>query len=440
MRDFAMSLVIIAAVAAALWVGYVPDDAFISYRYADNLAAGNGMRFNADERPVEGYSNFGWIALLAAGRVAGIPPEMLAPVIGLLSFGALLLVVLVAWGIAPFLVLATAAPLLLYAGSGMETPLFALVLALFAVALRERYSVLAAVMAVVLAIVRIEGSVFIVALFTLAVVVDTPRARWSAMAALMAVMFYHTVRVAYFGSVFPEPSGKIIDTPVRAAWAAYGWLVSGNHGDTPAGWYYLLVLLGVVVTARKIPTLYVVAACVVIPVYLLTADWMPGGRYLAPLLVLAAASVTRNPRPTGIAVIILANLWMAAALGNDVRRARVDSAHQEVTARFVSSLITPGMTVATPDVGRIPYRSGARTRDLCPKPLVSRAQFDPLAASVVVLVSHDPDTLRVQKHYLPILRRLRAERWTERVMPPPEPWTGRRYVVFTPVIWRLYVR
>src|SRR4051794_38635643 len=44
---------------------YMPDDAYITYRYAENLAAGKGLVFNAAAAPVEGYSNLSWIVLLA---------------------------------------------------------------------------------------------------------------------------------------------------------------------------------------------------------------------------------------------------------------------------------------------------------------------------------------------------------------------------------------
>jgi hypothetical protein len=41
------------------------DDAFVSFRYAANLAGDHGLRYNAGEAPVEGYSNFLEIGLLA---------------------------------------------------------------------------------------------------------------------------------------------------------------------------------------------------------------------------------------------------------------------------------------------------------------------------------------------------------------------------------------
>jgi len=49
---------------------WILDDAFISFRYAENLAAGNGPVFNAGEY-VEGYTTFLWVVLLAIGKLLG---------------------------------------------------------------------------------------------------------------------------------------------------------------------------------------------------------------------------------------------------------------------------------------------------------------------------------------------------------------------------------
>lgn len=46
------------------------DDAFISYRYAANFVAGNGLVFNVGER-VEGYSNFLYTLLIVPGFIFG---------------------------------------------------------------------------------------------------------------------------------------------------------------------------------------------------------------------------------------------------------------------------------------------------------------------------------------------------------------------------------
>jgi hypothetical protein len=62
------------------------DDAFISFRYARNLATGHGLVFNAgDPQPVEGYTNFLWTLLLAGTTVLGLDPEMAARILGLVA-------------------------------------------------------------------------------------------------------------------------------------------------------------------------------------------------------------------------------------------------------------------------------------------------------------------------------------------------------------------
>src|SRR5207247_899918 len=45
--------------------GWLVDDAFISFRYAQHLVDGYGLVFNPGER-VEGYTNFLWTMIMAA--------------------------------------------------------------------------------------------------------------------------------------------------------------------------------------------------------------------------------------------------------------------------------------------------------------------------------------------------------------------------------------
>ena len=70
-RITAILLSILCILCYSLLMGkWVPDDAFISFRYAENLAGGNGPVYNPGER-VEGYTSFLWVLLLAAGKMAG---------------------------------------------------------------------------------------------------------------------------------------------------------------------------------------------------------------------------------------------------------------------------------------------------------------------------------------------------------------------------------
>ena len=68
------------------WLG---DDAYISFRYADNLVRGNGLVFNPGER-VEGYTNFLFTLLLAGAIRGGLDPGQVSIVWGLACFAGLI--------------------------------------------------------------------------------------------------------------------------------------------------------------------------------------------------------------------------------------------------------------------------------------------------------------------------------------------------------------
>ena len=80
-----LTLALLGTLALAFWHArvyqFLTDDAYISFRYADNFARGDGLVFNPGGERVEGYTNFLWVLLLAGGRLAGIPPESAAPVL-----------------------------------------------------------------------------------------------------------------------------------------------------------------------------------------------------------------------------------------------------------------------------------------------------------------------------------------------------------------------
>ena len=76
------------------WIG---DDAFISFRYARNLLEGHGLVYNLGER-VEGYTNFAWTVLVAAGGAIGFDLAQVSVVLSLLCF-ALTIVWIVMLGV-----------------------------------------------------------------------------------------------------------------------------------------------------------------------------------------------------------------------------------------------------------------------------------------------------------------------------------------------------
>jgi hypothetical protein len=64
---FLLTAAAIVVVAIGLWAVWdnTTDDAFITFRYSAHLGAGHGPVWNVGEKPVEGYTDFLWMVLLA---------------------------------------------------------------------------------------------------------------------------------------------------------------------------------------------------------------------------------------------------------------------------------------------------------------------------------------------------------------------------------------
>ncbi len=74
-------------------VFWLQDDMMISMRYGQNLARGNGLVWNPGGDRVEGYSNFGWVLLMAAVHLLPLPAALTSlPVMALnVALAALIL-------------------------------------------------------------------------------------------------------------------------------------------------------------------------------------------------------------------------------------------------------------------------------------------------------------------------------------------------------------
>lgn len=141
---------------------YSIDDAYITYRYAEHLADGHGLVFNAAEQPVEGYSNFLWLLLLSLLYKLGLSTYMTAKFLGVVSFALAGLVWFrlrekqddLTWVAAPlFLICPITA---FWAVSGLELGLHALLISMAVVALLRQSRWLAGLLVLII-LSRPEG-------------------------------------------------------------------------------------------------------------------------------------------------------------------------------------------------------------------------------------------------------------------------------------------
>lgn len=134
--------VLIFLIQVAILRKFSIDDVAISYRYALHLAQGAGLTWNPGLPPVEGYSNFLWVLVLAGAHKLGFDIELFSKVAGVV-FGLAALVTLSVlsrrlwtggryWWMPP-LVVAVCPVWALWTVSGLELALvgFFLVLAIF---------------------------------------------------------------------------------------------------------------------------------------------------------------------------------------------------------------------------------------------------------------------------------------------------------------------
>lgn len=162
------ALFVVTLIAFPRWT---VDDAYITLRYAQNLAQGHGLVYNPGER-VEGYTGILW-TLLAAGAIwAHLPPLVVLDLVGLVSTLAML-------GLVDqiLIVLDTDLPrrllargLLIIAGwwamhamSGLETMLYTALLISSVLAYLRRWAGLP-VLVLLCALTRPEGALLTVAL------------------------------------------------------------------------------------------------------------------------------------------------------------------------------------------------------------------------------------------------------------------------------------
>ncbi|MBI5837545.1 MAG: hypothetical protein HZB25_09895 [Candidatus Eisenbacteria bacterium] len=352
-----------AAIGAMCWAtwaaarkAWVCDDAFISFRYAENLVHGLGLVYNAGER-VEGYSNFLWTMWVAAGLRLGADPEAWAISWGVACFaGSIALLAWNAWrlrreapGAAPWLpvaaiLFAVHPDAQVFGTSGLETPLYTLlaVLGYLLLAKRDGGPRLAAGAGAVLALAsmtRPDGPLLAALAGAWVLAAGRPRLRCALAfsGAFLALWAPFTAwRVGYYGDFFPNPyyaksaslgwmsQGwiyvrlyfvKYWAVAVGAALAGVAWAVSRARGEDPedsgrAGWgpraaLAALFALGYTAYVMRVGGDFMFARLLIpaTPFYLVMAEL--GVARLAPrfapaqalLVAAAAAAVALTPYP-----------------------------------------------------------------------------------------------------------------------------------------------
>ncbi len=283
---------------------FLCDDAFISFRFARNWARGNGLRYNLGaEMPVEGYTNFLWVAVCAVLERAGLDVTLWAPMLSAICGAVLLLRVwrtlalelrldpLVAF--LATLALACFPPFAVWSTSGLETMPFALCVywgfEQLRVSRSARRDAVAILAAVAIALMRADGIFWALALAGCVWVgraADRRGERRQILlfvgAALAAFGLYSVWRYRHFGDVIPNTARAKLGFSAQSVRRGVGYVASfWSVFITPA----LILLGGLFVAARgarreQTTALILLCSVPVLAAVLVGGDYMPMGRLL----------------------------------------------------------------------------------------------------------------------------------------------------------------
>jgi len=131
-----LAAIILLFLIHAAYLNCVAEDSFIAFRYARNLASGHGLTWNVGQLPVEGYTNYLWVLLLAFATVLHLNVPLFSQFVGIAAGVAVIIYTFrfahdilhqrTIHSLIPCVLLAVSGPFATWAGSGMETTLFAL--------------------------------------------------------------------------------------------------------------------------------------------------------------------------------------------------------------------------------------------------------------------------------------------------------------------------
>ena len=403
------------------------DDAYITYRYAENIVAGHGFVYNPGER-VEGTSTFLFTLMLAGGRWLGFDIELSSRWISVAAFASLVWLVygyvratsdarisrILAFASA--LVVASSTALAFYAALGMELTVFITLLTagLFAClrnmedARMGRHFMLALALA---AATRTEGMA--VALLTLGWCTlhwalgwhtlrqSDPitlrnleqRVKWALLWLAAVLVPLYVFRWWYFGALIPNSVlaksgtfGEFCQQPLLIAaakvWRGSAMAMLRDFADGRLGLIAVVLPLGWLSSRYRRQTTLFAAVCLLMTGVVLwnDGDWMPHSRLLAPTIPLLAVALAASVSTLGhLLRHARSQHWLQVSVAIGLFAYSLDHFWYERTLSRARSATTeymcylgkalaltrsPAELLATDMAGRVPYFSQLRTLDV----------------------------------------------------------------------------
>ena len=372
---------------------FTVDDAYITFRYARNLADGHGLVYNVGQA-IEGYTNFSLTVVLGAGMAMGIDPHPLSKLLGAgAALGTLVVVYRITDRLQPLSALPCVATWLLassaaftnWAVFGMESTIFAFLVMLGTLLMfRETDAgegyVRSGLVFALAGLTRPEAPMYLgLPMLLLGRKFLSRQNIMRGLVFLGPIVIHLLWRKMYYGDWVPATLGaKTGDLSLQLK-RGRGYMTHWLEHAGPVVWLGLYGIgMSIARRSREMGTLSLVGVCGIVYIILVGGDWMSYSRFMVPvepyvyLLVGVGVRTIVETRDKGALIgLLLFGLWVGNYRGVELKDSRKtykkERRHWNISAGRVAFWIRdnlPKGTIAIGDIGFVGYHTNFPILDL----------------------------------------------------------------------------
>jgi arabinofuranosyltransferase len=291
------------------------DDAYIFFRYAENIANGYGFVWNIGELPVEGFTSFLYLVILVLVKFFTIDLELFSILFGIISSALTLYIAYLIYdhlysknlnhpsaNLITVIILALSPAYTYWSGAGMETSFYSMFLLLtiylfLKLSDKSRYSLLIGALFGILCIIRFEAVLFFAAAlyYLMKEKSSLLKIKINRNAILFAIGFtvlfgsYFIWRWSYFGYFFPNTFYAKTGGGVQQIAGGFLYIIKALRLFYGFAWIPLIIVFLFFrrnMFSEKSIFLFVIGLVSLVTTILLGGDHFHLGRFVLPVLPL----------------------------------------------------------------------------------------------------------------------------------------------------------
>ncbi len=374
------------------------DDSFISFRYAENFANGDGFVYNSGEK-VEGYTSFLWVALLAVFKILGFDIIITSKFLGIVFSSACILLLFYAHRFIGGIDKRISAYAVMFLGtcgifspwllSGMEVAMFTfwvllsilIYLSIKQIPKNNLQMLFLGLICTFMVMTRPEGFLIFGIIFSFQLVGSIRKKDLSVLFLLAPLIViyipYFIWRYSYYGYLLPNTFYAKVGSTVDQVIRGFDYTKEFSFAALPFVLILLLILFlpRIFKQLRSLVILPITILIYTIYVILVGGDCMPAFRFFTPVMpllcLLSAMAIPYFIKNKKQIVIILTIIIAYNILQIRLNKNIYDNIVNDKVALYgrkfglwLKENVPANSVIATNTAGSIPYYSRLKTIDL----------------------------------------------------------------------------